>query len=1209
MLLHLRPLIALSSVVTTAIALAGGLYLYQRSKDSLQSLYEQQQQQLEFGFNASVSALRAATDQAERTLLVDLEARSSTDIRLFGGALRQSFLSVEEQAESTLSRFELNAGRYTSLQQLRWMTFGDHCGALQASLDKDWARVSGVGIQVVDTWAATDDTFYSDNPAVRSTYRFIDTFCWWDAAPEPAAEWYGTVEQTWDSEHGWVSPYYSVQVPSLQIDFSDFVDGEQAALGALSFDNVSAAAAASWSEPSTWWTEAGSIALYVYLEAYRKITVLPLNATLGGNLTVLVTVETDLSHWGPLVRDFADKSRSNSSGPSLFVFEPHYSVVLAHTAEPMPPMWEDEACQEGESTGVGGLGEADSSACFPLLLNYSSVTQFIAGAAIGAPHDTLFNGTMCHCNGSRVNCSAADKSDGHCPDGSAVQREVYWIRKQHLWDAGSFEFDVAWYVAAVEVSGELRRQRDANIRQIEEGMKQLVVAQEQIKAQVDSDVESSVWALVGFIAASFLCSVLLGFLWITLVALPLTDLEASLLLLGDVQCDEALERWRSRRARSCGNVEVREIAELGRGLEESAAVLREYRSFLPVAVLPQRDTEQECVSVEPPRGAAAICFTDIVGSTKLWQAAPESMNAALELHNDVVRRCMQQHTGYEVKTIGDSFMGAWADPAGAVRFGVQVQEQLLDADWPEEPSFAMVHDKWATQVDQAGRLLWNGITVRIGISWGQVMEEVNPMTLRLDYRGPVVNLAARLESSAPHGSVHVSGGLYDELSGDQRLSNIEFTALGQVELKGLGAHTTYLASSQRLRGRVEYALQSTLSADRTRARSASRVFGDSAATSQLFKSSLWAANPLRRTSSKSVGSSGGSTVDESPRNSTRCNSSSSLGARRRRPGGTAQGMQTALASVAVVTDQLQSNAGQPRPLDGHSHGHSYHRDDVSDDPSNVTRWVVDCTTAAARTQGQVTTVMGPAAQVTWNAVGPPCPNHRAQLLLFMVVVNMGEGSAKSIAVGAGSGELLHGNTGFASQRFSIVAGLVPQLAHVLSATAAELGAPALAAFLPRLPPPLVPLTRPVDCWRVSMRDRATPVYILQPLLDLIGGRNAMELDGSSSMEQSMRRAHDLRGPRVHEAYDAVLQRADEEALGLFREAASSGADPVLSQVVLTLEEHVRTHPSGAQTRIPAPFVSPSGRLPSGAPARTQSPPQGARSVDRTASPLVLETAY
>eukprot|EP01062_Namystynia_karyoxenos_P077627 TRINITY_DN7849_c0_g1_i3.p1 TRINITY_DN7849_c0_g1~~TRINITY_DN7849_c0_g1_i3.p1 ORF type:complete len:957 (+),score=228.31 TRINITY_DN7849_c0_g1_i3:78-2873(+) len=667
--------------------------------------------------------------------------------------------------------------------------------------------------------------------------------------------------------------------------------------------------------------------------------------------------------------------------------------------------------------------------------------------------------------------------------------------------------------------------------------------------------------------------------------------------------------------------------------------LDSYRAFLPDSLLYSRDELSTSSQSEWPRGdvssrssssqpreakrahpcrpppgiddagQVAVCFTDVQSSTELWETCPQGMYEGLNIHNGAIRDAYALCNGYEVKTIGDSFMGAWADPAGAVRFGVQVQEQLLDADWPEEPSFAMVHDKWATQVDQAGRLLWNGITVRIGISWGQVMEEVNPMTLRLDYRGPVVNLAARLESSAPHGSVHVSGGLYDELSGDQRLSNIEFTALGQVELKGLGAHTTYLASSQRLRGRVEYALQSTLSADRTRARSASRVFGDSAATSQLFKSSLWAANPLRRTSSKSVGSSGGSTVDESPRNSTRCNSSSSLGARRRRPGGTAQGMQTALASVAVVTDQLQSNAGQPRPLDGHSHGHSYHRDDVSDDPSNVTRWVVDCTTAAARTQGQVTTVMGPAAQVTWNAVGPPCPNHRAQLLLFMVVVNMGEGSAKSIAVGAGSGELLHGNTGFASQRFSIVAGLVPQLAHVLSATAAELGAPALAAFLPRLPPPLVPLTRPVDCWRVSMRDRATPVYILQPLLDLIGGRNAMELDGSSSMEQSMRRAHDLRGPRVHEAYDAVLQRADEEALGLFREAASSGADPVLSQVVLTLEEHVRTHPSGAQTRIPAPFVSPSGRLPSGAPARTQSPPQGARSVDRTASPLVLETAY
>ena len=59
----------------------------------------------------------------------------------------------------------------------------------------------------------------------------------------------------------------------------------------------------------------------------------------------------------------------------------------------------------------------------------------------------------------------------------------------------------------------------------------------------------------------------------------------------------------------------------------------------------------------------AVMFTDIEKSSSLWVRNAAKMKIALSLHNDVIKKCIQQRDGYIVKTIGDSFMCVFASGA------------------------------------------------------------------------------------------------------------------------------------------------------------------------------------------------------------------------------------------------------------------------------------------------------------------------------------------------------------------------------------------------------------------------------------------------------------------------------------------------------------------------------------------------------------------
>ena len=64
--------------------------------------------------------------------------------------------------------------------------------------------------------------------------------------------------------------------------------------------------------------------------------------------------------------------------------------------------------------------------------------------------------------------------------------------------------------------------------------------------------------------------------------------------------------------------------------------------------------------VELPSGTVTFLFTDLEGSTRLWEEHPDAMRPALARHDAIVRDAIEGHDGYVVKTTGDGFHAAFA---------------------------------------------------------------------------------------------------------------------------------------------------------------------------------------------------------------------------------------------------------------------------------------------------------------------------------------------------------------------------------------------------------------------------------------------------------------------------------------------------------------------------------------------------------------------
>eukprot|EP01062_Namystynia_karyoxenos_P058144 TRINITY_DN4955_c0_g1_i2.p1 TRINITY_DN4955_c0_g1~~TRINITY_DN4955_c0_g1_i2.p1 ORF type:complete len:2381 (+),score=448.46 TRINITY_DN4955_c0_g1_i2:166-7308(+) len=173
------------------------------------------------------------------------------------------------------------------------------------------------------------------------------------------------------------------------------------------------------------------------------------------------------------------------------------------------------------------------------------------------------------------------------------------------------------------------------------------------------------------------------------------------------------------------------------------STLQGHQAYIPQMII--LEAQQQRDAVQPPTGEVAIMFSDIVQSTRLWESNAEVMTDVLEQHNGVLRQQIRAHCGYEVKTIGDAFMVSFGDAADAMQCALSVQSALLHTDWPDCEEFERCHELWSKRSDSRGNLIWGGIAVRIGVSYGDAQSDLKGIGSALCYLCSPPELAARFD--------------------------------------------------------------------------------------------------------------------------------------------------------------------------------------------------------------------------------------------------------------------------------------------------------------------------------------------------------------------------------------------------------------------------------------------------------------------------------
>jgi predicted ATPase/class 3 adenylate cyclase len=158
-----------------------------------------------------------------------------------------------------------------------------------------------------------------------------------------------------------------------------------------------------------------------------------------------------------------------------------------------------------------------------------------------------------------------------------------------------------------------------------------------------------------------------------------------------------------------------------------------------------------------PSGTVTFLYTDIEGSTPLWEHEPEQMRTALARHDAILRSAIAEHGGCVYKVIGDAFQAAFELPAQAVAAALAAQRGLAGEDWP-------------TGVP---------IRVRMGLHVGAAEAEGD------DYASThTLNRVARV-MSAGHGEQTLLTLAVAELVRERLPTGVTLRDLGKHRLKGL----------------------------------------------------------------------------------------------------------------------------------------------------------------------------------------------------------------------------------------------------------------------------------------------------------------------------------------------------------------------------------------------------------------------------------------
>ena len=156
-------------------------------------------------------------------------------------------------------------------------------------------------------------------------------------------------------------------------------------------------------------------------------------------------------------------------------------------------------------------------------------------------------------------------------------------------------------------------------------------------------------------------------------------------------------------------------------------------------------------------GTITFLFTDLEGSTRLWEQLPEAMKDALARHDAILRAAIEASGGHVVKATGDGMMAVFGSACDAAAASLAAQRDLAAGPWAET----------------------GPLRVRMGVHAGQAEERAG------DFFGPTVNRTARIMAAGHGGQVLLSASA-GALASERLPAGAGLLDLGEHRLKDLG---------------------------------------------------------------------------------------------------------------------------------------------------------------------------------------------------------------------------------------------------------------------------------------------------------------------------------------------------------------------------------------------------------------------------------------
>ena len=159
----------------------------------------------------------------------------------------------------------------------------------------------------------------------------------------------------------------------------------------------------------------------------------------------------------------------------------------------------------------------------------------------------------------------------------------------------------------------------------------------------------------------------------------------------------------------------------------------------------------------PSCGEMVFLFTDIVGSTQLWERDQDAMRRDLRRHDDLMRAAIEAQSGHVFKVMGDAFCAAFETVLDALRAALQAQRELAA-------------ERFASP---------GGVTVRMALHIGASDQRDG------DYFGPTLNRVARLLAIGHGGQVLLSSAVAEAADKNTLPDGATLRDLGYHRLKDL----------------------------------------------------------------------------------------------------------------------------------------------------------------------------------------------------------------------------------------------------------------------------------------------------------------------------------------------------------------------------------------------------------------------------------------